>query len=61
MSGEDREQLIEGTLISHRVELRQRLLKAVIAVAVRTNVRSGVMGAGIIPSITKIKDCSDGG
>jgi sec-independent protein translocase protein TatC len=34
MSGEerDREQLAEGTLISHLIELRQRLLKAVIAV-----------------------------
>jgi sec-independent protein translocase protein TatC len=36
MSGEerDREQLAEGTLISHLIELRQRLLKAVIAVFV---------------------------
>jgi sec-independent protein translocase protein TatC len=32
MSGEDREQLAEGTLISHLVELRQRLLRAVVAV-----------------------------
>ena len=33
MSGEpDRESLAEGTLISHLIELRQRLLKAVIAV-----------------------------
>jgi sec-independent protein translocase protein TatC len=34
MSGEerDREQLAEGTLISHLIELRQRLLKAVVAV-----------------------------
>ncbi len=34
MSGEDREQLAEGTLISHLVELRQRLLRAVVAVIV---------------------------
>jgi sec-independent protein translocase protein TatC len=35
MSDEDnRESLAEGTLISHLVELRQRLLKAVIAVAI---------------------------
>ncbi|HEY9447453.1 MAG TPA: twin-arginine translocase subunit TatC [Burkholderiales bacterium] len=35
MSEEDnRESLAEGTLISHLVELRQRLLKAVIAVAI---------------------------
>jgi sec-independent protein translocase protein TatC len=34
MSGEvrDREQLAEGTLISHLIELRQRLLKVVVAV-----------------------------
>ena len=34
MSGDerDREQLAEGTLISHLIELRQRLLKAVVAV-----------------------------
>src|SRR5678815_2607232 len=34
MSDEERESLAEGTLISHLVELRQRLLKAVIAVAI---------------------------
>lgn len=34
MSVEEREQLAEGTLISHLVELRDRLLRAVIAVAV---------------------------
>jgi sec-independent protein translocase protein TatC len=34
MSGDDSEQLAEGTLISHLIELRQRLLKAVIAVGV---------------------------
>jgi sec-independent protein translocase protein TatC len=35
MSGEpDREQLAEGTLISHLIELRQRLMKAVLAVAI---------------------------
>jgi sec-independent protein translocase protein TatC len=35
MSGEpDRESLAEGTLISHLIELRQRLLKAVIAVVI---------------------------
>ena len=34
MSGEDREQLAEGTLISHLVELRQRLLRAVVAVII---------------------------
>jgi sec-independent protein translocase protein TatC len=34
MSEEDRESLAEGTLISHLIELRQRLLKAVIAVAI---------------------------
>ena len=32
MSDDDREQLAEGTLISHLIELRQRLLKSVIAV-----------------------------
>ena len=33
MTGEpDRESLAEGTLISHLIELRQRLLKAVVAV-----------------------------
>jgi sec-independent protein translocase protein TatC len=31
---EERESLAEGTLISHLIELRQRLLKAVIAVAI---------------------------
>ena len=30
----DRELLAEGTLISHLVELRQRLLKAVVAIAI---------------------------
>lgn len=34
MSGEEREQLAEGSLISHLVELRQRLLRAVVAVIV---------------------------
>ena len=34
MSGGEREQLAEGSLISHLVELRDRLLRAVIAVAV---------------------------
>jgi sec-independent protein translocase protein TatC len=34
MSEPDRESLAEGTLISHLVELRQRLLKAVVAVAI---------------------------
>jgi sec-independent protein translocase protein TatC len=34
MSVEEREQLAEGTLISHLVELRDRLLRAVIAIAV---------------------------
>jgi sec-independent protein translocase protein TatC len=34
MSGEDSEQLAEGTLISHLIELRQRLMRAVIAVAI---------------------------
>lgn len=34
MSVEEREQLAEGSLISHLVELRDRLLRAVIAVAV---------------------------
>jgi sec-independent protein translocase protein TatC len=34
MSGDDPEQLVEGTLISHLVELRQRLLKSVIAVLI---------------------------
>ncbi|HKU14503.1 MAG TPA: twin-arginine translocase subunit TatC [Steroidobacteraceae bacterium] len=34
MSGEDSEQLEEGTLISHLIELRQRLLKSVVAVGI---------------------------
>jgi sec-independent protein translocase protein TatC len=34
MSEDERESLAEGTLISHLVELRQRLLKAVVAVAI---------------------------
>jgi sec-independent protein translocase protein TatC len=34
MSGEDPESLAEGTLISHLIELRQRLLKSVIAIGV---------------------------
>jgi sec-independent protein translocase protein TatC len=34
MSAEEREQLAEGTLISHLIELRNRLLRAVIAVTV---------------------------
>jgi sec-independent protein translocase protein TatC len=34
MSVEDREQLAEGTLISHLVELRDRLLRAVIAIGI---------------------------
>lgn len=34
MSDEERELLAEGTLISHLVELRQRLLKVVIAIAI---------------------------
>jgi sec-independent protein translocase protein TatC len=34
MSGEDPEQLAEGTLISHLIELRQRLLKSVIAIGI---------------------------
>jgi sec-independent protein translocase protein TatC len=34
MSGEDSEQLAEGTLISHLVELRQRLLKCVLALGI---------------------------
>jgi sec-independent protein translocase protein TatC len=34
MSEEEREHLAEGTLISHLVELRQRLLKAVLAIAI---------------------------
>jgi sec-independent protein translocase protein TatC len=34
MSEEERESLAEGTLISHLIELRQRLLKSVIAVAI---------------------------
>ncbi|HEY7642011.1 MAG TPA: twin-arginine translocase subunit TatC [Steroidobacteraceae bacterium] len=34
MSEEERESLAEGTLISHLIELRQRLLKAVVAVAI---------------------------
>jgi len=34
MSEEEREALAEGTLISHLVELRQRLLKCVVAVAI---------------------------
>lgn len=34
MSGEEREYLAEGSLISHLVELRDRLLRAVVSVAV---------------------------
>jgi sec-independent protein translocase protein TatC len=34
MSGDEREHLAEGTLISHLIELRQRLLKAVTAVGI---------------------------
>lgn len=34
MSGEDSEQLVEGTLISHLIELRQRLLKSVVAIGI---------------------------
>jgi sec-independent protein translocase protein TatC len=34
MSGDERENLAEGSLISHLVELRDRLLRAVIAVAI---------------------------
>jgi sec-independent protein translocase protein TatC len=34
MSGEDAEQLVEGTLISHLIELRQRLLKSAVAVLI---------------------------
>jgi len=34
MSGDDSEQLVEGTLISHLIELRQRLLKSVIAIGI---------------------------
>jgi sec-independent protein translocase protein TatC len=34
MSGEDSEQLAEGTLISHLIELRQRLLKSVVAIGI---------------------------
>ncbi len=34
MSGDEREQLAEGSLISHLVELRERLLRAVIAVVI---------------------------
>lgn len=34
MSSDEREQLAEGSLISHLVELRERLLRAVIAVAI---------------------------
>lgn len=34
MNDEDREQLAEGTLISHLIELRQRLMRAVIAIAI---------------------------
>lgn len=34
MSGDERESLAEGTLISHLVELRDRLLRAVISVAI---------------------------
>jgi sec-independent protein translocase protein TatC len=34
MNGESREQLAEGSLISHLVELRERLLRAVIAVII---------------------------
>jgi sec-independent protein translocase protein TatC len=34
MSGDERESLAEGTLISHLIELRDRLLRAVISVAI---------------------------
>ena len=34
MSDEDPEQLVEGTLISHLIELRQRLLKSVVALGI---------------------------
>ncbi|HKQ13236.1 MAG TPA: twin-arginine translocase subunit TatC [Steroidobacteraceae bacterium] len=34
MSAEDPEQLVEGTLISHLIELRQRLLKSVVALGI---------------------------
>jgi sec-independent protein translocase protein TatC len=34
MSGDDSEQLAEGTLISHLIELRQRLLKCVLALGI---------------------------
>jgi sec-independent protein translocase protein TatC len=34
MSGDDPEQLVEGTLISHLIELRQRLLRSVIAIGI---------------------------
>ncbi len=34
MSGDDSEQLVEGTLISHLIELRQRLLKSVVAIGI---------------------------
>jgi sec-independent protein translocase protein TatC len=34
MSGDDPENLAEGTLISHLIELRQRLLKSVIAIGI---------------------------
>src|SRR5262245_21368913 len=34
MSDGDSEQLVEGTLISHLIELRQRLMKAVIAISI---------------------------
>jgi sec-independent protein translocase protein TatC len=34
MSDEDREQLAEGTLISHLIELRQRLLRSVVAIGI---------------------------
>jgi sec-independent protein translocase protein TatC len=34
MSSDEREQLAEGSLISHLVELRERLLRAVIAIAI---------------------------
>ena len=34
MSGDTPEELVEGTLISHLIELRQRLLKAVVAIGI---------------------------
>ena len=34
MSGDDSESLVEGTLISHLIELRQRLLKSVVAIGI---------------------------